>query len=291
MFQLVVSNSYTNELLIPFHSNKTFKVQLFLPNTTFSTGVSFYLEEGFSLLLGLWFNIFPLVLAEVCGSLKARNGTEYTYSDSEKERKAIKESVDNHNKNVQAFRNQISLTSSTGYSGVGGKCNNDQSLKGVLKSFFQDTYKGCKVSHNWSVQDFEWETVLKGDIMRHSPESSIEYLLNHRDCTMIHHHIRESKVSLDISKVNSVMDHIENLGHEGLPYVEGLNIELLDFQKQSLQWCLEREKVKGGIQTFFWPKLPQGEGFTNLYYNPILQRLSEVQPQLVRGGFIADEMG
>jgi len=265
----------------------TFKVQIFLPNTAFSTGVAFPLKEGFSLFLGLWFGFFPLVLADVCGDIKARN-VEFTAS--EEERKLMKESVDYHNENVKAFRNQNSLTSSAGYSGMGGRCNNEQSLKGVLKSFFQDTYRDCKGFG----RGFQWERFLNDDIprwFRDSMSSCIQYLLSYRECIMIHHHIEEPHPVLDLSKVNTLMDHVENLGHEGFPYVEGLNIELLDFQKQSLQWCLEREKVKGGIQTFFWPKLPQADGISDLYYNPILQRLSGVPPQLVRGGFIADEMG
>ena len=74
----------------------------------------------------------------------------------------------------------------------------------------------------------------------------------------------------------SFMEHIENLGHESFPFVDGLNIELLDFQKQALQWCLERERVKGGIQSFFWSKLPQQDGVPELYYNPILKHVTQI---------------
>jgi hypothetical protein len=33
-------------------------------------------------------------------------------------------------------------------------------------------------------------------------------------------------------------------------------VELLEFQRQSVQWALERETTPGGVQSFLWVKLP-----------------------------------
>ena len=66
----------------------------------------------------------------------------------------------------------------------------------------------------------------------------------------------------------------------------------MDFQRQSLKWALEREQTPGGIQSFIWPKLPsRGEGQEDLYFNPILNLFRKEKPRLVRGGFIAEQMG
>jgi hypothetical protein len=91
--------------------------------------------------------------------------------------------------------------------------------------------------------------------------------------------------------MNSLLKDLENIGHDRAEFVDGLNVQLLDFQLQSLKWALERETVPGGIQTFFWPKLPSvAEPNTEIYYNPILGRFRKDTPKLIRGGFICEEV-
>jgi len=46
--------------------------------------------------------------------------------------------------------------------------------------------------------------------------------------------------------------------------------------------------LPGGIQSFFWPKVSDDPP---LYYNPLLRRFRKDPPKLVRGGFLAQEMG
>jgi hypothetical protein len=56
-------------------------------------------------------------------------------------------------------------------------------------------------------------------------------------------------------------------------------------------FAIERETVEGGIQSLLWPKLPfVEEAGKEVYFNPILDRVSLTKPLLVRGGFIAEEM-
>lgn len=61
---------------------------------------------------------------------------------------------------------------------------------------------------------------------------------------------------IQTSSLSGLMYHLENRGHEAAPFIDGLTVELLPFQSQSLQWAMERESVQDGIQSFFWPKLP-----------------------------------
>lgn len=46
--------------------------------------------------------------------------------------------------------------------------------------------------------------------------------------------------------------------------------------------------MPGGIQSFFWSKVSND---LPLYYNPILHQFGEDPPAVVRGGFLAQEMG
>jgi hypothetical protein len=97
------------------------------------------------------------------------------------------------------------------------------------------------------------------------------------------------KLRRQTSSLKGLMDNLENRGHPAAPFVEGLIVELLPFQSQSLQWAIERETVPGGIQSFSWTTLPEIE--PAVYFNPVLGRLSKTKPNLVRGGIIAEQMG
>ncbi len=100
-----------------------------------------------------------------------------------------------------------------------------------------------------------------------------------------------NKLVRETKSINAILVHLENLGHDEAPFVEGLNVELLPFQ--TLQWALEREKSPGGLQSFLWAKLTfvEVEKCPNLYYSPLLEYITTRKPKLVRGGIIAEEMG
>jgi SNF2 family DNA or RNA helicase len=88
------------------------------------------------------------------------------------------------------------------------------------------------------------------------------------------------------------LDHLENLGHAAAPFVEGLAVELLPFQSQTVQWATEREQTPGGVNAFLWTKLPSvSQPNTDLYFSPILEELTVTKPMLARGGIIAEQMG
>ena len=127
-----------------------------------------------------------------------------------------------------------------------------------------------------------------------SARHDVSAYLHHEDVPLAVENLRSasSKLFNNTKSMKGILDHCENLGHAEIPYFEGLTVELLQFQKQAVQWCLEREKVAGGIQSLWTPKLPHvaDRDKSALYYNPILETFGD-RPRLVRGGIIAQEMG
>jgi hypothetical protein len=99
--------------------------------------------------------------------------------------------------------------------------------------------------------------------------------------------------SHQVTSLQGLMQHLENRGHPEVAAVDGLTVELLPYQKQSVQWAKERETVAGGIQRFLWTKLPHvdDDRVDDLYYCPLLGKFSKEKPQLARGGIIAEMMG
>jgi len=88
------------------------------------------------------------------------------------------------------------------------------------------------------------------------------------------------------------MQQLENLDYPPAPTPKGLTVELFDYQLQALNWAIHHENIEGGIQSYFWTKLPStDETNQDLYFCPILDMFSRQPPKRVRGGFISLEMG
>jgi hypothetical protein len=122
-------------------------------------------------------------------------------------------------------------------------------------------------------------------------DSSIKQFLSHTETLLLPFVANAlGEVPLGLKSLSGVMDHLVNRGHKSAPFVEGLTVELLPFQLQSLQWALDRESVAGGIQSYFNAKIPRNDDECDLYYNPITGKLSTAKPKLVRGGIIAEQM-
>jgi hypothetical protein len=190
----------------------------------------------------------------------------------------------------------------------GGICRDGNDLRSLLIRYFCEAIIDCAHHKNlfedtmgWNLSDKGYnvqgivhrrlgcntETVHYG--VRGDP--SIKQFLNHNDGVVlpfVAHALH--KVTLGLKSLGGVMDHLVNRGHKSAPFVEGLTVELLPFQLQSLQWALERESVAGGIQSYFTAKIPRNDDAGDLYYNPITGKLGETAPKLVRGGIIAEQM-
>ena len=286
---------------------KNIKIRLFLSEKAFCTSNT---EHDYTELLGLWYDVFPFSLADIGGTIEAntvapRNGQNLSLPPFVASKKsvqlacaAIKEDVKKHNSNVKAHQNELSLVSSSGLDYVGGVCHNTTSdLAGVLKRYYRDTFASV-VCRDWgdcinAYVDKSLGVISRHRRMRRAYESEInvtrhwdplDCILDDAETLTGCNFLRWSQKMIGIK---DFMSHIENLGHAEAGYVEGLNVELLAFQRQSVQWALERENLPGGIQSLFWPKIPG----CDIYYNPILRKFRSTKPRVSRGGFIAEEMG
>jgi len=92
-----------------------------------------------------------------------------------------------------------------------------------------------------------------------------------------------------LKSTNGLLSHLENIGHDPVSEIEELNVHLLDYQKQTVGWAIERENLDGGLDTMLWARVPTNQGF--IYYSPILNTFMKEKPIQVRGGMICSEMG
>lgn len=257
------------------------------------------LKHHYSIMLGLWFNVFPLKLSDLSGTLKARSPSFCHQQRPDAEAlKQFKLDIAEHNRISDARSLQLSLTSSSGTEYVGGTTDNRTSLEGVLKRFHQESFNATRIQGARIRKQSDWTRSLN----HHYDESYSEYdpnlgcmLFNLRDRTFAEQFLQFPPASA-FEKLNTnggLMEHLENIGHEAELTCEGLTVELLDFQKQTLRWALERETIPGGVQALFWPQVPvqMGGNKRNVYFCPISGQFRTDKPKLVRGGIIAEEMG
>jgi len=196
---------------------------------------------------------------------------------------------------------------------LGGISTNEVDFTGVLKKYYReilpdiivarpssryDSYRAA-ISENFGVvshhrgirRDNNVVLLHNGDsVYDNSPRGKFQSLLSTEDFDFATFDLVESSAKLldSIDSIKSLLSHLENLGHAPSPPVQGLTVPLLPFQLQALAWAVERETTPGGLQAFFYPKLPSVEETnTDAWYNLITNQLSITKPHLVRGGIIA----
>lgn len=269
---------------------KLLTVRLYLPAECTSSAMA---TDTYTRILGCWFDIFPLALNDIGGVFKA-SLPSFSYSARRGPTEAIRQKLEHAVTARNQFTEQaglaLSLTSSSGKLDVGGVTNNDNSLQGILKKFCKESFFSAAAfshAHNRSTEDWEKISKHREQGMNYRPDH--DYILSNDDrnfaaLCLVNSAARASK---NLKSTRGVLDHLENLGHESELICEGLSTELLAFQKQTLKWALERETISGGIQSYFWAKIPGQD----LYFNPILSQFRNDKPVTVRGGIIAEEMG
>ena len=296
-------------------------VRLFLSETAIASTNSGNRDKDYSELLGLWYNVFPLSLTDIAENIKADSAESKNMYIPPSGRcvslppfrvqannpafdaaAALElEAVEKHNAVFGAFQDKLSLVASHGSDHVGGVCHSTSTdLAGVLKRFYCDTFTNFSSGYGRSDKSCLEKTlgvVSRHRRMRRACDSNgyhlhsmhtLDYILDNSEilsAANFDNWIR--KMMRTMEGMNGFMSNVENLGHDEVGHVEGLKVELLAFQRQSVKWAVERENLPGGIQSLFWPKLPG----TSLYYNPLLKRFRNDKPQIARGGFIAEEMG
>lgn len=236
---------------------------------------------GFAGFLGCWFGVLPFKLSDCSINLRAKVNDDLedrihvSGVPVEGRQKGDTKKVKQFNAAVHASRKHLSLQSGTGSNLLGGTSVSSvdaTSFPATLKRYFEEILPECvarDLAHGETPSGFTFDSFL-------TPEDYKMALLTAQDV---------SKWRRQTASLKGLMDNLENRGHAAAPFVEGLNVELLPFQSQILQWALEREAFPGGIQSFFWTKLPGLE--PPVYYNPVIGRLSLSKPNLVRGGFIS----
>lgn len=245
-------------------------------------------NDDHALLLGCWFNIFPLKLQSISGTMKA-SIRDYNLPSS-KVKDAFAASVSSHNEKADEFISSLTLTSSWSNRESGGYTSNDISLKGVLESFYREHFPYRYFDRPKIEDSDDWNKVSSHKVSKPSDHDFVLSYSDQRFAAMcLFDRVSHSRKYKQEYRTQEMLAHLEDLGHEPELTCEGLTVELLEFQKQSLRWAMERETTPGGMQSYFWVKVPIED--CTLYFNPILGRFRKDKPKAVRGGIIAEEMG
>lgn len=197
--------------------------------------------------------------------------------------------VDDFRTKHEATKANLKLLGSSGRENQGHICDDDTSLEGIFKRFFgyslprMNRYTGFSAYKAWTGASEKW--------MR--DPTTIQALLGRKEAVFLEHFVSDNLDHSSNRSIPACLQRIENLGHASVDYVEGLNCELLDFQRQSLKFALERETMPGGIQRLLWAKLPDNPSVfaKDLWYNVLTGRFRRDPPKLVRGGFCSEAMG
>ena len=117
----------------------------------------------------------------------------------------------------------------------------------------------------------------------------IEANIVHKQHTLRYH--KQNSATNEFS-LSSLMQYAEHSGYDALPSkkVPGLNVELFDFQQETCQWMLDRERSTG-LNAFFWSKWDDGFGQPFYYMSLAGELRCEEEPPYSTGGLLCEEMG
>ena len=273
-------------------------------------------DNNLALFLGLWFDIFPCPFTELSRAVKPGivrkedlvppgdawwkdNNNEKFNLQKEMGRawgRWRKDHSQNNSNSEREGQRQTSLAPSI--PGLGGVCPTGNNLETILKNYFAECLsdefsRGGKtvqrVAHHVAGLQADHRAPWRfGNEIAEKPESYdfVPLLGATEDAVMCPLRYRGSRiVKKKVNSLTSLLAHVENLGHAPALFVEGLNVELLPFQLQSLQWAIERELIPGGVQSLHWARVPLSlDAEQELYFNPMLGMFSTIKPANVRGG-------
>jgi SNF2 family DNA or RNA helicase len=292
---------------------QTIGIRVFLPSQCLST--KHKNRQLYTRFLGTWFNIFPFTLQDLTGPLQAkkldltgsyrlavppfkvsRKKNQELFDAAEKR---MENAIERHNVSAEQSSSQLSLTSSMGDKTRGGVATSDTTMQSVFQNYYRE-----KITEHLCLNKKDlrgWLELEKGVLSNHrtaragrfTTAATLDSILHFEDRILTCNFEEARALNASLNHSSNLMENLENLGHAMEAVCEGLTCELLPFQKQSLKWALERERVAAGIQSYFWVKVPvQIEASTtDIYYSPILGLFRKDKPQVVRGGIIAEEMG
>eukprot|EP01035_Chromulina_nebulosa_P027378 gene27378-36010_t len=156
--------------------------------------------------------------------------------------------------------------------GCGYYSDNGTTLVDMYKSLLRESHR-LSVKPRGVQYNGSFESTCLREISMYSETSSASYR------------------SLRTSVTRHLSD-LENLGYSPAPPLEGLTVELLDFQSQTLQWAVDQERRDGGIyRQLYAPILSTNGADTGVWFSPYLNHFTTDAPSLdVRGGFICEEV-
>lgn len=244
--------------------------------------------------LGHWFGVLPLKLVNANLPLKFRDCLlpEPTNDEDEDCRSDLEEAALQHNAQIETMlKARYTLTSADDNNARGGICKASPDFASFVSNYFHEIVydivpnaPSTSIPENGEAHSHRTIRFDHGSYMKLKP---LQCFLSPRDSILAN--IMENPKSV-VSSIDTLMSHLTNRGHAAAPFIEGLTVELLPFQQESLQWAYERETMPGGIQTSVWSKLPL-KGDQTVYFNPVLGMTSLQEPRLVRGGILAEQMG
>lgn len=84
---------------------------------------------------------------------------------------------------------------------------------------------------------------------------------------------------------------MESTGYASMEQPAGLKLTLRNFQKQTLKWMWDREKLRYGLNELLWEEWPLVTGNDAFWYNRVAGEYSRFRPPVMTGGFVCEEMG
>mmetsp|Transcript_35964 Transcript_35964/g.83931 ORF Transcript_35964/g.83931 Transcript_35964/m.83931 type:complete len:798 (-) Transcript_35964:2396-4789(-) len=304
------------------HRKGILKLKLYLMPGVFKTDPSS--KFNFSSIIAAWFSVGPFRLQDLTSGWKANENDDrrcinfsmvpYPWISKENIRKKNesrkllrKETIDNFN--IQSERSDgRSYFSSSGFSCCGGTSNSNNSLEAVLGAYFKDCISESVISqcedvfdgyvNLWTLKMHGIQWAHRAPFIKSTKGSIIKPFFPHfgflatQDLPLLQDCKNDANTIINMCKTtNGILSHLENTGHCQVDKIEGLNVDLLDYQKQTVAWALERENLDGGLESLLWAKVPT-VGFEGpLYYSPAIDLFRKDKPPHLRGGMICEEMG
>jgi len=295
----------------------------------------------FSRLLGCWYDVFPFKLSDLTSGIHVKPLSERRKKDilsngntglvpnalTEEERKELLNDVEDdavvkaYNEEVDEVSKTMSFKASVRSEDCGVVADSDVTFSGTLKRIASaclvddvcekaidyrlplgltgaasklgivSTHRSMRPTGSLSIHGYEMKKTF-----------GFTSYLDQKEYGLVEN-LQSSlrKMKNRCETMNGLLQQLENLGHAPADHVEGLNVELFDFQRQAVGWALDRERGEGGLERFLWTKLPDESRIVllekkrtdpiQLYYSPVLDMFRMGAPSDVRGGLIAAQMG
>ena len=245
------------------------------------------------------------------------------------------EHLNNYDNEAKEVRSRFSFSASSGREHNGGVCRNDNTLRGILCRYFKESLLeniapdqnscrydlcrhdldnirtfgstppgqalGVQSTHREMVGPFSTHSSIYVPGNLHNHAAIFDACLEPHDAFILQHclgsQLRE-KLS-DCKTINGLLTQLENLHHKPVDHIEGLNVDLFDFQKEAVGWALEREMMNGGVMNTLWTRIDSANEYwttskqkpVELYYSPVLDSFRVGKPEEVKGGIIGEQMG